>query len=239
MGHRGLAPNDERLFAEEQVPVLRAAVHDLSWLLSRHYAGVASLALVGDRYALEARQRMAVFRSACADGALALRQERQRAPEEAEGAEIALDGLNLLTTLEVGLSGGVILRGRDGCYRDVASVHGSYRKVEETPRAALHLGEFLAALRPARVVWYVDAPVSNSGRLRALLLDIFATQGWDFTVELAPSPDALLLQWPGLVVTADSAILERCRGWLNVSPSLLATCAPGARVLDLAPALVP
>jgi hypothetical protein len=33
--HRGLAPQDERLFAARQLPALRAAAADLCWLLDR------------------------------------------------------------------------------------------------------------------------------------------------------------------------------------------------------------
>src|SRR6266404_1471952 len=45
---------------------------------------------------------------------------------------LLIDGFNLILTLESALGGGVMLVGRDGCYRDMASVHGTYRRVEET-----------------------------------------------------------------------------------------------------------
>jgi hypothetical protein len=54
-----------------------------------------------------------------------------------------IDGYNVLTSIEAALSGGVILRARDGCYRDMASMHGSYRKVEETISAIHILGELI------------------------------------------------------------------------------------------------
>ena len=64
--HRGLHPRDAVLFAGEIQPTRRAAAGDLSWLLERGYALQSSLKLVGDRYALEQRQRDAVGLSACA-----------------------------------------------------------------------------------------------------------------------------------------------------------------------------
>jgi Protein of unknown function (DUF434) len=57
--HRGPHPVDAQLFAPENWPQLQAAVADLSWLLGRGYASVASLKLVGDRYRLDQRQRAA------------------------------------------------------------------------------------------------------------------------------------------------------------------------------------
>ena len=49
-----------------------------------------------------------------------------------QGRPIRVDGFNLVLTLESALGGGVILGGRDGCFRDPAGVHGSSRRVEET-----------------------------------------------------------------------------------------------------------
>src|SRR5688500_3971235 len=60
--HRGPHPEDGRLFATDQLPALREATRDLSWLLSRDYASPSALKLVGDRYQLEARQRIAAAR---------------------------------------------------------------------------------------------------------------------------------------------------------------------------------
>ena len=42
---------------------------------------------------------------------------------------------NVLITLESALGGGVLLRCRDGCLRDMASLHGTYRIVDETDPA--------------------------------------------------------------------------------------------------------
>ena len=52
--------------------------------------------------------------------------------EQLRGRPLWLDGYNVLTTIEAALAGGVILAARDGAYRDMASMHGSYRKVAET-----------------------------------------------------------------------------------------------------------
>ena len=64
-----------------------------------------------------------------------------------------MDGFNVLTSIEAALAGGVILAGRDGCYRDMASMHGSYRKVEETRPAILGIGSILETLQPTVCHW--------------------------------------------------------------------------------------
>jgi len=77
------------------------------------------LKLVGDRYQLAERQRTAVRRSACSDASLRWRAERRADLRDLNGASLAVDGFNLLTTIEAALSGGIIIRGRDGCLRDM------------------------------------------------------------------------------------------------------------------------
>ena len=52
------------------------------------------------------------------------------------GQELWIDGFNLLILIESALAGGIILIGRDGCCRDLAGLHGTYRDVAETRTAA-------------------------------------------------------------------------------------------------------
>ena len=65
--HRGAHPDDNWLFAPEQVAGLRTAAGDLAWLLERGYPSTASLKLVGDHHRLNERQRTALLRATCSD----------------------------------------------------------------------------------------------------------------------------------------------------------------------------
>jgi len=144
--HRGPDPRDGLAFDPTAWPALRAAVADLSWLLERGYATASSLKLVGDRWSLTERQRMAVWRSACSDAARDRRLRHRVTAEALHDRAIVLDGFNVLTTIEAALGGATIFRGRDGVDRDLAGVHGTYRKVEETLPAIRLVGAVLAAL---------------------------------------------------------------------------------------------
>jgi hypothetical protein len=176
--HRGPHPEDATLFAADQVPALRLAVAELSWLLSRGYAQPSGLKLVGDRHRLNARQRVAVMRCACSDDALAQRSARRVSIEDLRGRAVDLDGYNVVTTVEAALGGGVILGARDGTFRDLAAMHGTFRKVEETRPAAVLVGRVLAEAGAGDITWLLDSPVSNSGRLRGALLEVAAENGW-------------------------------------------------------------
>lgn len=231
--HRGPHPDDARLFAAEARPALREAAADLAWLLSRGYVNPSALKLVGDRHRLTARQRTAVERSTCSDADRARREAHRVDAREVQGRPLRVDGYNVLTTIEAALAGGVILAGRDGAYRDMASMHGSYRKVAETRPALELLGRVLDALAPCEALWYLDRPVSNSGRLKKIIEELAADRGWPWSVELVPDPDALLAETPEIVATADSVILDRCRAWCNLARETIARHVPEADIVEL------
>lgn len=232
-GHRGPDPRDQLAFDPSAWPRLREAVADLSWLLGHGYAEPSALKLVGDRLALTERQRAAVRRCACSDDALARRIRHGRSVDDLRGRQICIDGFNVLTTLETALGGGVVLSSRDGCYRDVASVHGTYRKVEETRPALLLLGEFLAGLEAGPALWYLDSPVSNSGRLKVEILRTAELRSWVWQVELVFNPDSILAASAEIAATADSVILDRCESWVNLARAVIEATVPGAFVVDL------
>ncbi len=231
--HRGPHPEDLELFSPDAQPVLREAAADLAWLLGRGYAGPSSLKLVGDRYQLAARQRKALARAACSEAELARRQAHQVDPERLVGAPLRLDGYNVLTTIEAALAGGVILVGRDGTCRDMASMHGSYRKVAETVPALEILGQLTSDLGVSSCLWYLDRPVSNSGRLKKIIEAVAARHGWNWQVELVANPDALLVVGQETVASADSAVLDRCAAWFNLAREAIARHVPQANLVSL------
>jgi hypothetical protein len=239
--HRGPHPDDAKLFAHEKIPDLRSAVEDFSLLLTKGYADKGALKLVGDKFSLTQRQRLAVMRSACSDQQLATRNHRRIELDKAKGQSLAIDGYNLLITIEAAMSGGVIFKGRDGCFRDLASIHGTYRKVTETIPAIRLIEDFLDQSDIKKVLWLLDSPVSNSGRLKALIAELAEknnwhgfdklTAGWD--IELMISPDAELIKTEHVVVTSDSVILDGCKNWLNLAAEIITHKLPSATIIDL------
>lgn len=215
--HRGAHPKDAGEFSARQLPTLRTAVDDLCWLLSRGYPETRSLVLVGDRYTLRERQRKAVGRVAASDQAVASRAATRLDPDQMAGRRLDLDGYNVLLTVEAALGGGILLPGRDQTLRDMAAMSRHYKKVQETRDALRLIGSFLEDHGAREVCWYLDRPISNSGRLRGLMLDIAEQEGWPWTVELVPNPDPVLKESEHVIVSADSAILDVGGPWVNLA----------------------
>jgi hypothetical protein len=231
--HRGQHSDDIKNFNEKWVAILQKAVNDLSFLLSNGYAEKSSLKLVGDRYRLNARQRQALLRGSCAAQACEYRLAHQLPAADLAGEEIVVDGYNLLIITEVALSNGIILACKDKCYRDIASIHGTYKRVEETVPAIHLLGNTFQQLGVSKVHWYFDSPVSNSGRLKQMLLDEAAQQGWTWEAELVHNPDKTLVATGKIVVSSDGWVIDNSERWFNMMAYLLEQNLLNANVKEL------
>ncbi|MCB9637604.1 MAG: DUF434 domain-containing protein [Myxococcales bacterium] len=228
---RGAHPRDDEFFAAKKLQILQEAVFDMSFLFTRSYAEASALKLVGDRYQLHQRQRLAILRSAASTEDLQL-----FAPKELEllkDQALDIDAFNLIILLESASGGGLILKGMDGCYRDLASVHGTYRMVELTSQLVRYLGKWLAQQEVAKVRWWIDQPVSNSGRLAALFREIGQEEGWDWEAETTPYVDREIAQAKGISVSTDKVIIRRCSKWSNVGRRFVDQMIPSAWIVDL------
>ena len=222
--HRGLAPGDERIFGEDFHAVLRRGVADLSMLLSKGYAPVSSLKLVGDRFSLMQRQRLALMRCGCSDGQCDQRASSEVKLESLAGQRLVIDGYNLLITTEAALSGAAIFVGRDGCCRDLSGIHGSYRRVSETLPAFELIAKCLDEASVGPVRWLFDRPVSNSGKLKVLIAEMAEQNGWPWEVELLNNPDSELIGSGDAVATSDSDVIDKCDRWTNLGAEIVGRC---------------
>jgi hypothetical protein len=209
--------------------MLRIAVEDLGWLLRRGYSPKAAAELVGNRYQLSARERLAMSHASWN------RDERdgEVSADELRGAKVCIDGFNLLITLETALAGGVLIRGVDGRIRDLANVHGGYSLRNETETAIAITMEELLDIGISESIWYFDRPVSNSGRVAGLVRQIASQKGLVVRVETIDGVDGRLKECNGIVVTADSAILDSGVQWFDLADRVVEKRIPDAWVVDM------
>ena len=231
--HRGAHPEDAEVFSARHVASLRSAVADYSLLLSKGYAPKSSLKLVGDRFSLTDRQRLAVMRCGCSDSQLQIRRANEVNVSELEAEPIIIDGYNVLITTEAALSGAPIFRSRDDCFRDLAGIHGTYRKVTETIPAIELIAKCLLDLGIESALWLFDSPVSNSGRLKTIIASLAEENGWVWEIELLPNPDKKLIESDMIAATSDSDVLDKCGKWTNLTAHIIEAAIPKAQIIDL------
>jgi hypothetical protein len=201
--------------------------------LTKGYAGKSALKLVGDKFSLIERQRLAIMRSACSDQQLTSRKEREIKVAELGGRPLVIDGYNVLITIEAAMSGACVFKGRDGCFRDLASIHGTYRKVTETIPAVQLIGKFLKEHNAGNCLWLLDSPVSNSGRLKTLIGELARKNKWGWEIELLLSPDAKLIKTDLIAASSDSVVLDGCKRWVNLARAIIEEKLPEAHLVDL------
>jgi len=235
--HRGVYLNDKAEFSVDQLPRLQNAVYELCWLLDRGYARHSAIELVGNHHQLVLRQRLAISRAACSSVSREIRQAKCLPIEKIEDQPLVIDGFNLIITVETAMARGLLLGCCDGCIRDIASIHGTYRQVHETRQAIELIGQVLQSFVPESVLWLFDKPVSNSGRLAAMVRDIAGAHRWNWQAELIENPDQAILGSHKVAITSDSVILDGVGHWVNLGANLISKYFHDAWLIDLSGAL--
>lgn len=69
-------------------------------------------------------------------------------------------------------------------------------------------------------VFYLDSPVSNSGRLSSLIWQCADKYNISIETQIIPDVDRSLEQLEG-VISGDAIILNRCISWLNIMPEIV------------------
>ncbi|MDU7241221.1 DUF5616 domain-containing protein [Clostridium sp.] len=134
--------------------------------------------------------------------------------------EVHIDGFNTIITLEVALSNSLIIKSMDETIRDLAGLRGTYSVIEKTEVAIKLIGEFLLEHKIKKAIFYLDKPVSNSGRLKMKILEIL--EGLEFQIEVwnIDNVDSVLKSKEN-VVSSDAIILDNCISWINLNMHII------------------
>ena len=118
--------------------------------------------------------------------------------------------------LESLLSEAYIFEGTDGCFRDLSGVHGTYKRVNQTQKSIELVATFFKKSQAENLIWIFDKPVSNSGRIKQIILDFANENTLNWNVELEFNPDKFLAENAEIIVSSDTWILDNCRNWFNL-----------------------
>lgn len=220
--NRGKNTGDDILFgSEKEINKLKLAVQDMQYLLSRGYAEKASSELVGNRYRLKTRQIQAFRGASASEIQIENRSSKQVEISDLKDKTIYLDGFNILILLESLLSEAYIFQGVDSCYRDLSGVHGTYKRVNQTHRSIELVAEFFKKSELDKLIWIFDKPVSNSGRIKQIILEFAQEHNLNWEVELEFNPDKFLAENAEITASSDAWILDHCKKWFNLIDYLI------------------
>lgn len=221
MSRRGYFTDDEKQFKGKQLELLKKAANEVQFLLDQGYDVKASTTFVGNHYMFSERQRLALARTVSSHEWIARRHSKELLHKDQNlPATVHIDGFNAIITLEVALSGSPIFVGRDGVLRDLAGLRGTYRLIDQTEIAINLLLRQLEILNIKEAYFYLDRPVSNSGRLAALIRDCAGKYNITVMIDIIPDVDRALEKLPA-VVSGDAIILNNCVSWLNLTPRIV------------------
>ena len=216
---RGYLPNDEKEFSSESVQKLYKAGQDLYYLLNQGYSIKGASVFVGNHYLLSERQRLALVRAISSEKNIKVRRDKE-VKSNLEGSIVNIDGFNTIITLEVALSESVLLKCMDGTIRDLAGLRGTYRLIDKTQIAIMLIGEMLEKNKVRKAIFYLDAPVSNSGKLKERILELLNEFSFEVQVETINNVDANL-EIADNVITSDAIILDKCKSWINLNKKII------------------
>lgn len=216
---RGYVPEDKKFFSPDSMVKLEKAAKDIKYLTDSGYNIKNASVFVGNHYELSERQRIALVRSISSDKQLSARDNSGIKKLE-ENSILNIDGFNTIITLEVAFSGSPLFECMDGTIRDLAGLRGTYRIIDKTELALTALGEVLSRHKVKKAVFYLDAPVSNSGRLGQKIKEHLGAYPFETEIIVMNEVDYALKQLDH-VVSSDAIILDNCKSWYNLVREIL------------------
>jgi len=204
------------LYSIESVPRIRVgirrdlieAARDLSYLLNRGYGRKTSLNMVTSRYKLSKIERLFLYR--CIYPQDVSKARSSKVVSDIKGLNIAVDGFNVLSTVQSALLSDTLVLSTDGFIRDLAA---TVRKVRVSPLMLSSLviaASCLAKEEVNHTLFVYDSQVSKSLEICNLTKKILDGLGVNGRCILASRTDKYLMSFKDYVVSSsDSVILDR------------------------------
>ena len=202
---------------------LQAAAQDFRFFLSRGYPRKPCLDLVGNRYQLTSDQKNLLHRGVFSEKDSRSRKKKKLPSGRISGGDLAIDGYNVLITVEAGLCGRPLIFGDDGFTRDISGLSGNFRQTETTKKALTLILEGLKRYKPKRVLFLFDAPISKSGELAEEVRRRLNEACLPGDAQAVKVPEHILVGYPGIIATSDTAVIDTSEKVLDLAGHILKT----------------
>ncbi|MGZ3535136.1 MAG: DUF434 domain-containing protein [Thermodesulfobacteriota bacterium] len=200
---------------------LQKAARDFRFLLNRGYPRKAALELVGSRYGLTSDERHLLHRGVFSDSDSESRRKKKVFLGDVLNQDLVIDGHNVLITIEAGISGRPLILGDDGFIRDISGVSGNFKKTETTEKAIQFIIRAIKKMRPTQTLFLLDAPISKSGELAEAVRNYLKKEDISGNAMALRVPERILIGFPGVVATSDTAIINRSKKVLDLAGHVL------------------
>ncbi len=139
------------------------------------------------------------------------------------GEKLAIDGYNVLITVEAGLCARPLIFGDDGFTRDISGLSGNFKQTETTKKALTLILDELKRCKPKRILFFFDAPISKSGELAEEVRRRLNEACLPGDAQAVKVPEHLLIGFPGIVATSDTAVIDASEKVLDLAGHILKT----------------
>lgn len=186
----------------------REAVDDYRYLIKREYPQKATLKIIGDRYRLNRVQRTILYRGVYC-GSLSKRRKK-RLSGKIKARELHIDCYNVVLTIANYMLGIPLYIGTDNLLRDAAESHGKAINDKFFHKALKLLLNYCEEQKAGSVNFFIDSPVSHSGKLALYIREELAKRGLAGEALTAKSADHELIRVKsGVIATSDSVIIDK------------------------------
>jgi hypothetical protein len=211
---------------------LKLAAADFLYLLDQGYPRSASLQLVGNRYNLDRLHREVLHRGVFAREEAKQRRKRLVGPEKVVDRKLLVDGHNVIITTESGLLGRPLIAANDGLIRDVAGISHRYRISSQTHDAIENLLQFLHKYPPKETLFYLDAPIRQSGELAAKIRSELKSWNLPGDAQALKVPEKRLVGAEGIVASSDSAVLDGVKQAYDLAATVIKSLPQRSHLID-------
>jgi len=200
---------------------LQNAAEDFRYLLNQGYPRKAALELVGNRYGLTFDERHLLHRGVFSRFDSESRRKKRISVKEILNKNLAIDGHNVLITIEAGLSGRPLVLGDDGFIRDISGLSGSFKKTETTEKAIKFIINVIKIIKPRQTLFLFDAPISMSGKLAKDIRDRLKKENLLGDARAVKVPEKILIGFPGVIATSDTAIIDQSKKVVDLAGDII------------------